>query len=84
MLQEVILKHLNTRLDVARSLFPRLYFLSSTEIVELLAISRNPRALQTCAKKCFHGIDSLMYTLPNSSVSVDKSLDVELNGKTYR
>ncbi|KAK2146290.1 hypothetical protein LSH36_618g01010 [Paralvinella palmiformis] len=52
--EEVILKHLNTRLDVARSLFPRLYFLSSTEIVELLAISRNPRALQTCAKKCFH------------------------------
>ena len=75
------MKELSNRLDAARSQFPRLYFLSNTEIVDLLSISRNPRALQESAKKCFYGIQSLTYSLPNSSMAVNSALDVELNGE---
>ena len=69
-------------LDEAREEFPRLYFLSDKELVELLSVSRNPQALMPFAKKCFHGVHSLTYALPvdlaNSAMS---SLDFTLNGK---
>ena len=38
--QEGLLKHLNDRVDVACTEFPRLHFLSREEVMELLSVSR--------------------------------------------
>ena len=75
------MQHLGSVLERARTQFPRLYFLSDQEVVELLGISRNPRALQPFAKKCFTGISRLVYDLPAGTSSMNSALDYALNGK---
>ena len=80
--QEEILQHLHGVLDRARNQFPRLFFLSNQEVVELLGISRNPRALQPFARKCFQGVIRLVYDLPVGTSSMNSALDYALNGES--
>ncbi|KAJ8313858.1 hypothetical protein KUTeg_008419 [Tegillarca granosa] len=77
--QEEILKFLDELLENSRNEFPRLYFLSNDEMVELLGISRNPKALLPFAKKCFPGIASLSFDLPPGTSSINSLLDFALN-----
>lgn len=79
-LQEEILKDLDSLLGQSRMEFPRLYFISNEELVEVLGISRNPKALQECAVKVFPGIQNLCYALPTGIASMNTTLDFALNG----
>jgi hypothetical protein len=63
--------------------FPRLYFLSDEDLVELLGISRNPKALLPFAKMCFPGIETLNFTLPDGISSMNTALDFALNGEYF-
>ena len=67
-------------IEAARGQFPRLYFLSGEEMVDLLAVSRNPRALLPTVTKVFSGITSLTFDLPPDAATTT-SLDYALNGE---
>ena len=63
--------------------FPRLYFLSDTDLLGLLAWSRNPKDLLLYVKKCFPGIVGLGFALPqDSGLRLNVALDTALNGRT--
>jgi hypothetical protein len=80
--QEEVLKHLETFIDNARMGFPRLYFLSDQELVDLLGISRSPQSLVPYVQKCFPGIKNLSFALPETMQGMHTALDYALNGKS--
>ena len=67
--------------DQTRALFPRFYFLSNQELVELLGISRNPRLWKPFVRKCFSGVADVTFDLPSGSTSMNSALDYALNGE---
>nr|KAG5709415.1 hypothetical protein BaRGS_029264 [Batillaria attramentaria] len=77
--QEEILKDLEGYLDRHRAQFPRLYFLSNTDLVDMVGISRNPQGLVPFVRKCFPGVNSLTFTLPPGIGGLNSALDVALN-----
>lgn len=56
---EEIQKALDMYLETKRQLFPRFYFLSNDDVLEILGQSQNPEAMQPHLKKCFDNIKSL-------------------------
>lgn len=58
----LIVKGLNDYLDQKRLVFPRFFFLSNEELVQLLAGASQPRTLGRHLQKCFEGIESLKFT----------------------
>ena len=80
-LQELILSELRESINEFRSKFPRLYFLSESETVALLSVSRNPTALVPHVKKCFSGISNLTFALPKDVDGTGTSLDYSLFGE---
>ncbi|XP_073321620.1 dynein axonemal heavy chain 2 [Pagrus major] len=56
---EEIQKALDMYLETKRQIFPRFYFLSNEDLVEILGQSKNPEAMQPHLKKCFCNIKSL-------------------------
>lgn len=75
------MKNLEHILDEARNQFPRLYFLSNQEMVELLGISRNPRLLVPFVRKCFSGIEDLTFELPTDGTGMNTTLDLALKSE---
>uniref|UniRef100_A0A3Q3RVK4 Dynein axonemal heavy chain 2 n=1 Tax=Mastacembelus armatus TaxID=205130 RepID=A0A3Q3RVK4_9TELE len=56
---EDIQKALDIYMETKRQKFPRFYFLSSDDVLEILGQSQNPEAVQPHLKKCFDNIKSL-------------------------
>nr|XP_020476144.1 LOW QUALITY PROTEIN: dynein heavy chain 2, axonemal [Monopterus albus] len=57
---EEIQKALDMYLETKRQIFPRFYFLSNDDVLEILGQSQNSEAMQPHLKKCFDNIRSLL------------------------
>lgn len=70
-LLEQIMKCLDDYLESKRVIFPRFYFLSNEELLEILAQTRNPKAVQPHMRKCFDAIMRLDFGGPASAIALD-------------
>ncbi|KAM8939967.1 dynein axonemal heavy chain 6 [Pelodytes ibericus] len=62
-LLDQIQKCLEAYLESKRVVFPRFYFLSNDELLEILAQTRNPQAVQPHLRKCFDSISTLEFAM---------------------
>ncbi|XP_051041734.1 dynein axonemal heavy chain 14 [Phodopus roborovskii] len=57
---EHIKKSLEDYLEIKRTIFPRFYFLSNAELLDILADSRNPESVQPHLVKCFENVKQVL------------------------
>lgn len=81
---------LNDFLDTKKKAFPRFFFLSNDEVLEILSEAKDPRNVQPFIKKCFEAVKELkfedtgeitsMISIEGESIPLSKSVDPAATG----
>ena len=59
---EYIMNSIDVFLETKRLVFPRFYFISNNDLMEILGLSKNPIEMQYHMRKCFSNIKTLTFT----------------------
>ncbi|KRX10161.1 P-loop containing nucleoside triphosphate hydrolase [Pseudocohnilembus persalinus] len=71
----VIMKAISSYLEDKRLVFPRFYFVSDQDLLDILTKFRDPEGFQKHVNKCFEYIENLELTDFNQTQNVDKYID---------
>lgn len=72
---ERIQKSLDQYLETKRMVFPRFYFVSDEDLLEILGQSKDPLAVQKHIKKCFEGIKNLKMLAPGTISGAQRTFE---------